>query len=142
ARAPVLSYPKNGRVGSTISQEERPKSSNFWRKPLLVLINGGSRSGKELIAFAIQKQRRGALVGERTAGAVVAGSLFPLSDKSLLYLAVLDVRVEGKRLEGVGVAPDVAVPDDLPYAAGADPQLEKALSLAATGNGEKGKYSP
>jgi carboxyl-terminal processing protease len=31
----------------------------------------------------------------------------------------------------VGVTPDVEVPFDLRYAAGADPQLEKALEVAA-----------
>jgi carboxyl-terminal processing protease len=37
------------------------------------------------------------------------------------------VRVEGERLEGQGVVPDVEVPFPLPYAAGRDPQLEAAL---------------
>lgn len=105
--------------------------SGVWRKPLFVLINGGSRSGKEVIAATIKKRKIGTLIGERTAGAVVGGRVFLLSDRSALYLAVRDVRVDGERLEGRGVEPDVAVPDTLPYAMGADPQLEKALSLAA-----------
>lgn len=103
----------------------------IWRKPLYVLINGGSRSGKEVVAYGLKQSHRGPLIGENTAGAVLAGSPFLLSDRSLLYLAVMDVRVDGKRLEGVGVAPDIPVQDSLPYAAGADPQLEKALTLAA-----------
>jgi len=102
-----------------------------WRGPLVVLINGGTRSGKEVVSYAVKKHRLGTLVGERTAGAVVGGSGFLLSDRSLLYLAVLDSRVDGDRLEGVGVEPDVKVEDALPYAAGADPQLEKALEAVA-----------
>jgi carboxyl-terminal processing protease len=70
-------------------------------------------------------------VGERTAGAVVGGRLFKLADDAIMYLAVSDVRVDGARLEGVGVEPDVAVADDLPFADGRDPQLEKAVDLAA-----------
>jgi putative endonuclease len=50
---------------------------------------------------------------------------------SLLYLAVTDCRVDGERLEGVGVTPDVEVEDRLPYAAGADSQRDKALDFAA-----------
>jgi C-terminal processing protease CtpA/Prc len=46
-------------------------------------------------------------------------------------LAVSDVRVEGERLEGRGVLPDVVVPFRLPYAAGHDPQLEAALAELA-----------
>jgi carboxyl-terminal processing protease len=103
-----------------------------WRKPLVLLINGGTRSGKEAVAFALQEHQRATLVGERTAGAVLAGRCFPLPDGSLLYLAVADVRVDGERLEGRGVMPDVEVADALPFAQGTDPQLQKALELAAT----------
>jgi carboxyl-terminal processing protease len=101
-----------------------------WRKPLYLLINGGSRSGKEAVAYSIKKHRLGTLVGTTTARAVVAGRCFLLSDRSLLLLAVEDVRVDGERLEGRGVEPDVLVPDSLQYAGGADPQLEKAIDLA------------
>ena len=106
------------------------RADGQWRKPVFVLINGGSRSGKEIVAYSIRKHRLGTLVGQRTAGAVLGGRCFHLSDHSLLYLAVNDVRVDGERLEGRGVEPDVVVPDALLYADGADPQLEKALELA------------
>jgi carboxyl-terminal processing protease len=99
-----------------------------WRKPLAVLIDGGTRSGKEVVSRALQKSRRAILVGERTAGAVVAGRIIPLSDDSLLFLAVQDILVDGERLEAVGVKPDVEVPAALPFAEGKDPQLEAALS--------------
>jgi carboxyl-terminal processing protease len=102
-----------------------------WRKPVVLLINGGSRSGKEVVAFAFKKHRLGMVVGERTAGAVVAGRCFRLPDDSLLYLAVRHIRVDGANLEGVGVAPDVHVPDVLPFANSRDAQLTKALDLAA-----------
>ncbi len=105
--------------------------ASAWRKPLVALIDGGSRSGKEVVARALQRHRRATLVGERTAGAVLAGQPFLLTDGSLLFLAVQDVLVDGERLEGVGVSPDVAVAADLPYAEGRDPQLERALELAA-----------
>ncbi|MEA2601583.1 MAG: carboxyl-terminal processing protease [Acidobacteriota bacterium] len=63
---------------------------------------------------------------------MLAGQPFLLTDGSLLFLAVEDVRIDGERLEGVGVQPDVAVPAPLPYADGADPQLERALDVAAS----------
>ena len=101
-----------------------------WRKPLFLLINGGSRSGKEVVAFAIRTRKLGVLVGSKTAGAVVAGRPFLLRDRTLLLLAVSDVLVDGERLEGRGVAPDVEVADPLPFAGGEDPQLARALELA------------
>jgi carboxyl-terminal processing protease len=116
---------------------QRQRYLPAWRKPLLILINGGTRSGKEVIAYTVKKRRIGTLVGERTAGAVVGGRAFLLSDRSLLYLAVRDVEVDGVRLEENGVEPDVLVRDRLPYAMGADPQLEKAIALAAEKSGRR-----
>ena len=124
----------NGAVPALTSIGRDGKEQVFdlqWRGPLFVLINGGTRSGKELVSYSLKKHRRATLIGQRTAGAVVGGSCFLLSDRSLLYLAVADSRVDGERLEGVGVAPDVEVEDALPHAGGADPQLEKALEMAA-----------
>ena len=111
-------------------QGHRETSGPSWKKPLVLLVDGGSRSGKEVVARAIQRHRLGTLVGERTATAVVAGQPFLLSDGSLLLLATSDIRVDGERLEGVGVEPEVRVPAELPYAQGRDPQLERALEIA------------
>lgn len=97
-----------------------------WRKPLVGIIDVGSRSGMEILAHGL-KSAGVPLVGARTAGAVVAGRAFMLGDNSLLEVAVLDVQVDGQRLEGVGVSPDVEVPFDIRYANGADPQLERAV---------------
>lgn len=108
---------------------KRTTYSPSWRKPLAVLIDGESRSGKEVVSRALQRHKRATIVGERSAGAVVAGQITPLSDGSLLYLAIHDITVDGERLEGVGVKPDVEVAGELPYAEGRDPQLERALEL-------------
>ena len=67
------------------------------------------------------------MVGSKTAGAVVGGRPFLMSDGSLLYVAVVDVYVDGKRLEGQGVTPDIPVPFALEYAEGNDPQKEQAI---------------
>lgn len=114
----------------TLPDGRRRSVTQGWRKPLFILINGGSKSGKEVVAYSIQKHKLGTLVGERTGGAVLGGRLFPLSESSLLYLAVSDVEVDGQRLEGRGVQPDIPVDDLLRFANGGDPQLEKALELA------------
>jgi carboxyl-terminal processing protease len=52
-----------------------------------------------------------------------------MQDGSLLYLAVVDVLVNGERLEGKGVIPDIEVPFQLAYAQGADPQKQKAIEV-------------
>lgn len=102
-----------------------------WRKPVAMLINSGTRSGKEILAYGFKKYGLGELIGTRTAGAVLAARAFLLSDGGLLILAVDDVFVDGQRLEGVGVSPTIDVPFTMEYAQGKDPQLERAIALLA-----------
>jgi carboxyl-terminal processing protease len=100
-----------------------------WRKPVAALINGGTRSGKEVLSHGFKTYKFGPLVGTRTAGALLAGRGFMLSDGTFLMVAVNDVSVDGERLEANGVEPTVEVPFDIRYSAGKDPQLDKALEL-------------
>jgi carboxyl-terminal processing protease len=100
-----------------------------WTKPVALLVNEGSRSGKELLAYYFQKAALGPVVGARTAGAVIFGRPFVLPDGNILYLAVNDLRVDGRRLEGLGVTPDVEVSQPLEYSAGHDPQRARAFEL-------------
>jgi len=98
-----------------------------WGKPMVAIIDEGSRSGLELFAYALKKNGI-RLVGSRTAGALLAGRAYLLPDDSLLELAVADAVIDGNvRLEGVGVEPDVPVAFDLPYAQGWDPQRAAAI---------------
>jgi carboxyl-terminal processing protease len=123
--APIMTY---------VGRDGRQNFANFrWRRPVVVLVDEGTRSGKEVVTYGLKRQGV-RVVGARTAGALLAGRGFLLRDGSLLVLAVADVRVEGERLEGRGVVPDLAVPFRLPYAAGHDPQLEAALAELAHGS--------
>lgn len=97
-----------------------------WRRPTALLINDRVRSGKEVFAWGFRQQARGPLVGEKTAGAVLAGALRFLDDHSVLYLAVADCEVDGQRLEGRGVEPTVSVARPIPFAGGRDPQYDAA----------------
>jgi carboxyl-terminal processing protease len=120
--APLMTY---------VGRDGREHFASFrWRRPVVVLVNEGTRSGKEVVTYGL-KRHGVPVVGTRTAGALLAGRGFLLRDGSLLVLAVSDVRVEGERLERRGVVPDVVVPFRLPYAAGHDPQLDAALAELA-----------
>ena len=98
-----------------------------WHRPIVAIIDEGTRSGLEVFAYAL-KANDIPLVGTRTAGALLAGRAYLLPDDSLLELAVSDAVIgDDVRLEGSGVTPDVPVPFSLPYAAGHDPQREAAI---------------
>jgi carboxyl-terminal processing protease len=101
-----------------------------WRKPVAMLVNGGTRSGKEILAYGFKKYRLGEIIGTRTEGAVLAATAF-LIGGGLLLLAVEDVLVDGERLEGVGVAPTIDV-QAAPASVGRDdPQLNRAVAVLA-----------
>jgi C-terminal processing protease CtpA/Prc len=120
ARAPTMTF--KGR-GDTETMNAR------WRKPVILIINGGTRSGKEILAYGFKKYGYGEVVGTKSAGAVLAARAFMQSNGNLLLLAVQDVAVDNERLEGVGVTPDHEVPFDIRYAKGADPQLAAAIDI-------------
>jgi carboxyl-terminal processing protease len=124
--------------GPTLALTGRNGSTNLvgyrWGKPVAMLVNGGTRSGKEVLAYGFKKNGFGEVIGERTAGALLAGTAFLLSDGSLLILAVEDAAVDGERIEGKGVAPTLEVPFDPRYAAGKDPQLDRAIAVLAQGS--------
>jgi len=99
-----------------------------WRKPVAMLINGGTRSGKEILAYGFKKYHLGEVIGTRTEGAVLAATAFLIGD-GLLLLAVRDVLVDGVRLEGVGITPTVEVQAGPPSADKGDAQLDKAIAV-------------
>ncbi len=99
------------------------------RKPTVYLVNNRTRSGKEILAFGARKYRLATVIGERTAGAVLGGQLFPLSNGDLVYLALRTSLVDGVNLEGIGVTPDIEVPRDIRYCAGHDVQIDRAIEF-------------
>jgi hypothetical protein len=66
----------------------------FDRKPVAMLVNGGTRSGKEILAYGFKKYRLGEIIGSRTEGAVLAATAF-LIGGGLLSSLILQQRRQG-----------------------------------------------
>jgi carboxyl-terminal processing protease len=101
-----------------------------YDKPLAVIINSGSRSAKEVLAFILKKSKRAVLVGEPTGGNVLGTSPLMLGDWAVVEIPMVDLYVDEVRLEGLGVEPDFMVLDK-PGPDGKDPYIEKALEALA-----------
>ncbi|MCW8929895.1 MAG: S41 family peptidase [Gammaproteobacteria bacterium] len=97
--------------------------------PMVVLINEGVRSGKEALAYQFKKSNRAILIGTNTKGAFTVGrGIF--NEKKLpyfLYLATGELLLDGTRVEGFGISPDIYVPYSLQESAPEDPQLKTAI---------------
>lgn len=120
----------NQRVPVLTREDRTRKTEQYdpqWRKPAVLLVNQTSRSGKEILAFGAKQYQLATVIGERTAGAVLGATLFPISNGDLLYLAGQRCLIDGVNLEGVGVPPDIEIPMDIRYCQGKDIQLERAL---------------
>ena len=81
-----------------------------YDKPMVVLIDAGSRSAKEFFTYQLKKTKRAVVVGTTTAGAFLGAGKFDIGTDGMLEMAIVGLRVDGKRLEGAGVVPDVEVP--------------------------------
>ena len=105
---------------------------------LIVLVDSKSASAAEIFARLVQLEKRGIVLGDRTAGAVMESKGYSHdvgTDTLVLYGAsVTDADVimsDGNSIEHVGVIPDelmLATAEDI--AAGRDPVLARAVELA------------
>jgi carboxyl-terminal processing protease len=115
---------------------------------LIVLVDSNSGSAAEVFARVVQIEKRGLVIGDRTAGAVMRAQIYPYTysrgfvNVSLsgyaAEITIADViMTDGKSLEKLGVTPDETV---LPSAEDLSKGLDVALSRAAALGG--GKLSP
>jgi len=78
--------------------------------PLIVLINGGSASGAEIVAGAIQDLGRGILLGTQSFGKGSVQTIFPLKDGSGLRLTTARYFTpNGRSIQAKGIVPDIIV---------------------------------
>jgi carboxyl-terminal processing protease len=85
-------------------------------KPLIVLINGGSASASEIVAGALQDQKRATIVGSRTFGKASVQTIIPLGpgNGALRLTTARYYTPSGRSIQAQGVAPDIEVLQDVP----------------------------
>ncbi len=98
------------RDGETIFYKSLPSPKKYIDMPMVVLINGGSASGSEIVAAALRENKRAVLLGEKSFGKASVQSVIPLSDGSALRLTTAKYYTpEGKSIHEIGVEPDIVV---------------------------------
>jgi carboxyl-terminal processing protease len=100
---------------------------------LVVLIDSSSSSAAELLARVVQLEKRGIIIGDHSAGAVMESRYhdYELLGVGVHYGAMITdadlIMTDGRSLEHVGVTPDeVMIPTAADLAAGRDPVLSHA----------------
>jgi carboxyl-terminal processing protease len=78
--------------------------------PMVVLINGASASAAEIVAGALQDDRRATLMGTRSFGKGSVQSIIPLDDRGALRLTTaLYYTPDGRSIQGLGITPNIIV---------------------------------
>ncbi len=93
--------------------------------PLMLLVNGYSASASEMVAAALQDYNRAVIAGSPTYGKSTTQVILPLDTAITLHgdlskskadsyikITIAEIyRLTGKTLQGVGVTPDILMPD-------------------------------
>ena len=96
-------------------------------KPIVVLVDEGSASAAEIVAGALQDQKRAIVLGQRTFGKGSVQTLIPLGPETGLRLTTARYYTPaGRSVQEAGIDPDIQVPQ-LTDASRADrPRLREA----------------
>ena len=112
-------------------------------KPLIVLINGGSASASEIVAGALQDQKRATILGTRSFGKGSVQTIIPLgSDNGALRLTTARYFTpSGRSIQAKGIVPDIEVLQDLPDDVGANTDTSTLGEASLRGHlkGDTGK---
>lgn len=83
--------------------------------PLIVLVNGGSASASEIVAGALQDQKRATLVGTRSFGKGSVQSIIPLGANGAMRLTTSRYYTpSGRSIQAAGIIPDIEIFQDVP----------------------------
>ncbi|HEU4510110.1 MAG TPA: S41 family peptidase, partial [Pyrinomonadaceae bacterium] len=116
----------------------KTRGDNGFKGRLIVLVDSESGSASEVLARVVQLEKRGTVLGDRTAGKVMRSRLYPhqIGLDTVVYYAVSVtdadlIMTDGKSLENVGVVPDeLLLPTAEELRAQKDSVLSRAIALA------------
>ena len=104
----------DGRLESQKQKYFAHKEGSWMGFPMVVLVNGGSASASEIVAGALQDQKRAIVLGTKTFGKASVQTILPLDDNSALRLTTARYYTpNGRSIQATGIVPDIVL-DNVP----------------------------
>jgi C-terminal processing protease CtpA/Prc len=115
----------------------KSRGDRGFQGKLVVLVDSESGSAAEILARVVQLEKRGIVMGDRSAGGVMQSESYEHqlgADTVIFYAASITnadvIMTDGKSLENVGVIPDeLVLPSSTDLLNGRDPVLARAAAL-------------
>ncbi|EWY42739.1 peptidase S41 [Skermanella stibiiresistens SB22] len=106
--------------GEIVSTRGRstPSERHYWAtpgdlargKPIVMIVNGRSASASEIVAGALQDQRRAVILGSQTFGKGSVQTITPLSNRGATRMTTARYYTpSGRSIQALGITPDVLV---------------------------------
>ena len=104
-----------GRTADQVERYTATKGDLTNGKPLVVLINGGAASASEIVAGALQDQKRATVIGTRSFGKGSVQTIIPLGNEGAIRLTTQRYYTpSGRSIQAQGIVPDIVIEEPLP----------------------------
>jgi carboxyl-terminal processing protease len=100
----------DGRLENQRQKYFAHKAGTWDAFPMIVLVNAGSASASEIVAGALQDQKRALVVGKPTFGKGSVQTILPLHEDAALRLTTARYFTpNGRSIQAKGIEPDISV---------------------------------